>query len=70
MSSSIMLMSPWACETKGKGGEKGAKWRGGDLVEAFNSHLKYHIETISLYRMHLEEFNIKECRRLSVNMLG
>lgn len=54
MSSSIMLMSPWACESKGKGGEKGEKWRGGDLVEVFNSHLKYHIERISMYRMYLE----------------
>lgn len=29
MSSSIMLMSLWTCERKGKGRKKGGEWKGG-----------------------------------------
>lgn len=44
-----MLMSPWAWERKGEARETGEKWRGGDLVQVFNSHFKYHMERISMY---------------------
>lgn len=44
-----MLMSLWAWERKGKGGETGEKWSGGDLVQVLNTHFKYHMERISMY---------------------
>lgn len=57
--------------------EEGEGWRdgggmerGGDLVQVFNTHFKYHMERISMYSTYVEEFNIKESRKLSANMLG
>lgn len=44
-----MLMSLWAWERKGEARETGEKWRGGDLVQVFNSHFKNHMERISMY---------------------
>lgn len=70
MSSSIMLMSLWACERKGKGGETEEEGREGRPYSSVRPPFKHHMETISIYSMYVDQFRIKGSSSRSANMLG
>lgn len=70
MSSSIMLMSLWACERKGKGGETGEEGRERRPYSSVWPPFKHHMETFSMYCMYVDQFKIKGTSSHSANMFG